>query len=411
MRWYKKLTAVCLSVVMGTVLSACGEQPDQTAKGLTVEREVTVCVWYTDARYTLYLEQAANRFHQANEMVTIKPVLTAADQYLEHIYEQSVRGEQAPDVYLLSSDDLEKACLMGLAAENSTYAGDYTQKKYGSAALKAAGYKEKLYGYPLAFNVPFMVYNKKYMSPVEDFDQLTAFCNRYTVNDENQDLQQIVTWDVSDLLLNYGFSAGSLLFAEDGADGAAAVQVDTARLKNAMHALLGLKEAYGIERSAVAKAETIRRFCEGTLGCTLADAESLRELDASGVDYGILGIPDLAADLPTQTISQTLLAVANPYASDLDVAKAVAHAISDDYADRLNETTGMISARRVSYDKAHRDNYKELYQIYQDSEVKAQFIGAGDIYARFEILLHRVWDGADPDPAVESFIRDISRKE
>lgn len=407
MKWVKKLTAVCLTVLMAFGCSACGDQPDQTAKSLSIEQESTVYVWYEDARYTEYLNEVAKHFHEANEMVKIQPVLTGADNYLENIYEQSLRGGNAADVYLMHSDDLEKACLMGLAVENSTYASYYTQKKYGSAAIEAASYREKLYGYPVSFNTAFMVYNKRYVSAVEQFSQLTEFCNHYTVTEENQDIQQIITWDVSDMMLNFGFSSGSLQIGGSSGEDSASVQISREHLKNAMTEFVKLREDYGITRSEVTKESSIQRFAEGTLAYTITDLTGLREIDASGVDYGICRIPDLNEHLTTQSISETTMAMVNPYSSDLELAKAVAHTISYDYAGSLNEYSGLLSAKSVSYDKKHRENYKKIYWIYQNSSVKAQFIGADDFYARYEIMIHQIWDGTDVDTAIDTFVNAL----
>lgn len=59
-----------------------------------------------------------------------------SDNYLENIYEESVRNGNVADVYLMLTDELEKASMMGLTVENSTYSDLYTQKNYGTVQLK-----------------------------------------------------------------------------------------------------------------------------------------------------------------------------------------------------------------------------------------------------------------------------------
>ena len=82
------------------------------------------------------------------------------------------------------------------------------EKNYGNSAIEAASYKGKLYGYPVTFDVPFLVYNKTAASSVETFSQLIDYCHNYTVNDDNQNIEQLVSWDVSDMLVNYGLVCG-----------------------------------------------------------------------------------------------------------------------------------------------------------------------------------------------------------
>ena len=98
-------------------------------KNLHIEQAENIRVWYCDDRYTDYLKFVADRFHSANELVTIEPVLVDSDNYLENIYEESVRNDNVADVYLMLTDELEKASMMGLTVENSTYSDLYTRKK------------------------------------------------------------------------------------------------------------------------------------------------------------------------------------------------------------------------------------------------------------------------------------------
>ena len=60
------------------------------------------------------------------------------------------------------------------------------------------------------------------------------------------------------------------------------------------------------------------------------------------------------AGFGTQSLSDTTLAMVNPYSENTDTAKAVAQAISYDYADLLEKDTGYISARTDVADKIKR---------------------------------------------------------
>ena len=138
MKQLKRAVAVLLAVCLIFSLVACGGvNIDKTAKNLHIEQAENIRVWYCDDRYTDYLNFVADRFHSANELVTIEPVLVDSDNYLENIYEESVRNGNVADVYLMLTDELEKASMMGLTVENSTYSDLYTQKNYGNSAIEA----------------------------------------------------------------------------------------------------------------------------------------------------------------------------------------------------------------------------------------------------------------------------------
>lgn len=56
-----------------------------------------------------------------------------------------------------------------------------------------------------------------------------------------------------------------------------------------------------------------------------------------------------------------------PYSENTDTAKAVAQAISYDYADLLEKDTGYISARTDVADKNKKVLYQPLYEVYAKS--------------------------------------------
>ena len=70
---------------------------------------------------------------------------------------------------------MQRAYLMGLTAENDAYTQYYSQKHFPVTAVNAACYEGKLYGYPVTFHTAVMVYNKKYTTAPENFEQIEAF--------------------------------------------------------------------------------------------------------------------------------------------------------------------------------------------------------------------------------------------
>ena len=75
----------------------------------------TIYLWYTDEMLTSYLTGAAVAYNE-NHDVRIVPVLEPALEYLENINRASLESD-APDLYILGHDSLEKAYLAGLADE------------------------------------------------------------------------------------------------------------------------------------------------------------------------------------------------------------------------------------------------------------------------------------------------------
>jgi maltose-binding protein MalE len=403
MRLFKRLTAVFMVVIISATCCACSADRNRTAKKLDIEKKTTITIWYNDDSYTPYLEQVSKEFHNANELVTILPVFVNAQDYLGEIYNESVQNDNATDIYLLSSDELSKAYYMGLLSENNEYTSYYTEKTYGKAGLKACSYQGKLYGYPLSFNTSFMVYNKKYVSGVYTFNELKDYCNSYEVNDDNQDLQVLVSWDVSDIFTNYAFASKYISTKTDNTGDGYEVQINDDQLKRTMEEYYNAKETFGISREDVDSESVAQLFSEGKLAYSILDAKHLNVIAQSNVDYGIGSVPSLSENLDSQTISDTTMAIVNPFSGNLKVSKAVAHALSYDYASEMQGLTGQFCARSNVYGKKEKEAYKNLYQIYSESTVKDQFIGAGEIYLRYGVLIHQIWDGKDIPSSLDAF--------
>ena len=109
-----------------------------------------------------------------------------SENYLENIYNSSIHSAVTHQMSTLClPDQLEKANMMGLVLKNNTYAAYYNEKNFSKAAIEAATFDNDLYGYPLSFNIPFMVYNKDVAPKVSTFDELYQYSLNYKIDDKN----------------------------------------------------------------------------------------------------------------------------------------------------------------------------------------------------------------------------------
>lgn len=404
MRILKKMTAVFLTAVLAVSFTACGAGRSSNAKKLDIDTEVSIQIWYNDEKYMPYLEYIAEQFHKANEFVTVNPVLIDEKNMLETVYQGSVEDNNTADVYLMQSGDIERAYLLGLTAENDKYTENYSAKHFPAAAINAACYGGKLYGYPVAFNTAVMVYNKKYVSAPETFEQIEAYINSYQVTEENSQVSMIVGWDTEDLMLNYAFGGS---YVDNGGElgEEKKSEVQSEALKAAMTQYAALEKTFGIKETT--QEECINLFTQNKLLYTIVESEKLSELNASGVDYGICAVPGAKTGFGTQSLSETTLAMVNPYSANTKTAKAVAQAISYDYADLFEKYTGYISARNDVAAKNRKEQYAPLYDVYAKSDSYAKYAGADEFYVRYSILLHTVFKGGDIDEALDAFSRAV----
>lgn len=400
----RRCIALLLVLVIGISVVACGSDntDDKNSNNLGLETEKEVTIWYTDSKYMDYIKVVADGLHASNEKLTVNIQYIEDKDYLTKIYNDSIREGNGPDVFIAESSELEKMCSMGIVAENNVYASNYTSSNYCESAIKAATYNDKLYGYPIDFNVAFMAYNTTHAYYISTFAQLDEYIAHFDSTEDNEAIKQIVSWDVSDMFLNFGFSSGSVEIGGPTGDDSTAVSVNDAQLVKVMKEFLRFRDGYGITKSAAAKIENNELFKNGNMSYTIMDMQYFKSLIDSQVAFDVCEIPALSDELKPTTLSETTLALVSPYADDLEIAKAVANALSFDYASKLTETTGGISARKMAYEGDYAKEYEKIYEIYSNSVIKAQFRGAASMYAYYEIMINQVYGNNDAGVDVEA---------
>lgn len=411
MKIIKRLISVTMVCVMLISVTACGvTDRDEEARKLDIETPVTINVWYDNKDYERYLNTVASGLKAANNLITVNPVYIEAQDIIDTLYTETVRNNNAPDVYLMSSENSDKAYLLGLMLENDSYGDIYNENIYGKAAIKSASYKGKLYGYPVSFDMPVMVYNKKYASSVDSYYEIKQISDNYQVTEENQNIKKVFDFDASDMLINYPYVGRYMNIGGDVSENADIFTIDELNFKRALKEYASLKNTFGIDRNESTHESCLDEFIQNKLLYTIVNTSDLKKIDDSGVSYGIIPVPYLSEGLESVPMSITTLAVVNPYTSDISVAKTVARAISYDYAADMQALSGHVSARADLIKKGRKaDNtdYNMLHDIYSDSIVKAKYVGVQNIYTRYEILIHQIWDGKSVDDAYNEFHKGV----
>ncbi len=161
----KRLTAVGITAIAAVLtfgIAKSGLQiTEKQEDPVFSSGKETLYLWYTDEALTSYLTGAAVAYNESHD-VRIVPVLESGLEYLENINRASLEAN-APDLYILSHDSLEKAYLAGLAGEIEPSEGASLEESYMGTGLKAAAYKDKILGYPFYFETSALLYNKTYL--------------------------------------------------------------------------------------------------------------------------------------------------------------------------------------------------------------------------------------------------------
>ena len=144
-------TAAVIAMAAAAVYGSTQEmsQTQDTGERLQLFRaKETIYCWYSDEALSGYINAATVSFGEQNK-VRVIPVLTSDSEYLEAVNQETLHSDQIPDIYLLSSDSLEKAYLAGLATKVPDTEGICDTDHFSQAALAAVTYDDKIIGYPV----------------------------------------------------------------------------------------------------------------------------------------------------------------------------------------------------------------------------------------------------------------------
>lgn len=413
----------------------------------------TMYLWYADDELTDYLNGAAVSFGE-KEGVRVIPVLASDSEYLEAINRASLQEEeQTPDVYLLSSEALEKAYLAGLASKVRDERGICNAEHFPAAALSAITYQGDTIAYPLFYETSALVYNETYLEewakqqamkelagteedeePVEaegedaaatiDEAVLTAKTQEYlmngipaTVNDilnvaDTFDLPEgvegIMKWDVSDIFYNYWIVGQYMIIGGDVGDDENNINIDNGKTKECLEVYKSLNEFFSIESDTVSYDSVIQEFIEGKTVFTIGTTDVVKRLEEAKADgsfayeYGIAPMPDVSEELQSRSLSVTNVAVVNGYSSNKDLANRFAAYLAEDYTQNLYQWTGKVSANL----NANTDNgaLQMFGAEYAESVTLPKMMETGNFWLQLEVLFAKVWNGAD----VNNVVRELA---
>lgn len=447
----KRIIEVILCIGMVLISLQIGKtQKDIQIKSI-FDGDSSVVLWYTDDTMTDYLNAMAVAYHDQYN-VRVLPRLQSGDEYLESINRASLAQEEVPDLYIISSEALEKAYLSGLASNIEDTNESVSDRNFSPAALNAVTYKGHLAAYPYYFETSALLYNKTYLydmaknqieaeesgtEEAEDggeiviqdetredttteatteealskeeqidrrmnefipntFDELLTFADDY---DAPQAVEAVFKWDVSDIFYNYFFIGN---YADVGGvcgDNKDEIDIYNLDTIKAMQVYQDLNQFFSIDADDVAYDSVIQEFMEGKLVFTTATTDIISKLEEAKnneeftFDYGIAEIPDLNNELKSKSLSVTNSIVVNGYSDKKENANRFARYLICDNANSLYEKTGKIAANKnVTYENP---NISVFQSEYSDSVPMPKMMATSNYWIQLEITFSRVWSGAD----------------
>lgn len=426
-KWHHKIMIVLLSIVVLAVgaLSYTG----LNGLGYHILTKGTesgiVNFWYTNDVLTNYYNNVASVFNRTHRGADIVPKLVSASEYMEQIYKASREGEEYPDIYVVTSDIMEKAYLSGHTrpVENETK----VQKNFPKVAIEAASYKGILQGYPLYFDTSTLVYNKTLLEEIaydqfemqalekgeslenlvvsdeqianlvnvmipETIDELIEFSNNL---EAPEGMDTLFKWNINDVFYNYFYLGEYTTLSSNEID------IYNEGTVACIEIFKHLTEYFYMDAETVSTDSILKEFMSGSMLFTIMDSESAIELEKArangelGFDFDYALIPNPSGELQGRPLSVTNVVVVNGYTDYPETAVDFAEFLTmDNYcADQLYEMTGYLPAYGKS---ASSTNMEVVFKKeYSESANMPNYMVTSNFWMLLENAFNEIWDGAD----------------
>lgn len=393
----------------------------------------TVYFWYTNELMTNYYNNVASVYNQTHRGANVVPKLVSASEYLEQIYKASIEGTDYPDMYVITSDAMEKAYLAGLTmpVENEKA----IKECFPDVAIEAASYDGTVLGYPLYFDTSTLVYNKtileevaldqfkiqaaaegvenpeeiqvpeediaklvEYMIP-ETIDQLIKFSNNLEAPDG---LETVFKWNINDIFFNYFY------LGEYATLSANEIDIYNENTAACMEVFKHVTEYFYMDAETVSTESILQEFMEGKVLFTILDSESALKLETANAEglvpfeYDYALTPNPSEELKGRPLSVTNVVVVNGYTNFPNTANDFAEFLTEEEVGtaQMYEKTGYVPANQLTQTTSNMEViFKEEY---------AQSVNMPDnmVISNFWMLLenafNEIWDGAEAQTTLEN---------
>ncbi len=405
------------------------------------DKKETIYVWYDDDSMTDYIHGAAVLYGDENG-VRVIPHLVEESEYLETVNQASVRGEQVPDVFLVSNDSLEKAYLAGLAGEIEDSMEIVNLSYFPQVALDAVTYKGKYVAYPLYYETSVLLYNETYLqewaaqqaaneaaeagvtydeetmkNKTAEYmlhaipDTIDDILNLANTFDTPEQVEGVFKWDVSDIFYNYYFVGNYMNVGGPAGDDKSIVDIDNPETVACLEVYKNLNQFFYIESDTVSYESVTQDFIDGKLVFTIATTDAVVRLAQAKADgtfayeYGAATIPDPGEELKGRSLSVTNTVAVNGYSENKELANRFAAYLAGEYAGNLYDRAGKCPA---NYNVIHTEKLLDVfYQGYEGSVSLPKIMETSNFWMELEVLFSKVWNGAETSAVLSELAGQI----
>lgn len=451
-RMKKRLLCVAAALVIVAVAAAAiiiyRTSRDKTGDALSEfgNRKETIHLWYTDDALTDYLNSKALEFYNSTD-IRVDVRLVSGLEYLEAVNAASLDEENdAPDLYILSNDSLEKAYLAGLATQLPDTAPVYEEPLFTQSARNAVLYDGKYVACPMYYETSALLYNKTYLQQIadeangaggdgEDGDgadsgegapggtiqavtaeqliptsivDILTFADQYSTP---ENVEYFFRWDVSDIFYNYFFIGDYISVGGAAGDDKSLIDIYNTESVSSLKVYQEMNQFFSIDTKETNYDTIMQEFQDGRTIYTIATSDCIRKLDRAAengefaYEYGIAKLPDINQELATRGMSVTNALVINGYSGHKESAgRLMEYLIKNASADLYSMTGKLSSVIQDTYENEYEAVFMESYK---ESVPIPKMLETGNFWVELEICFARVWGGEDANTQLRQLSEQI----
>ncbi|MCR5119758.1 MAG: hypothetical protein K6B44_09120 [Lachnospiraceae bacterium] len=424
------------------------EAADSASANETVREYKELILWYTDEGLEEYIRDTSDRL-RAEKGINVIALHKSGLNFLEDVETASLSGINAPDVYMLGADQLEKALLMGLAETIRDPDGTVGIFNFPENALNAVTVGGRKVGYPFYYETSFLLYNYSYLCEIaeealrmemtgenteEEAAVIEGIPDGFTkesweekIKEKSLEMlpstvQQIMdmaalysapegmenffVWDVSDIFYNYFFTGAYMDVGGICGDDESRIDICNEETIHCMQVYGGLHQFFSIEQKESSYEKVINDFLEGKTLFTIATTDALKRIkDKSEAgefpyQYGVAALPGADEEHKARGLANTSAVAVNPYGKNTDAADALAEYLIYDNASALYDMSGKLPCVSGAWEADTKDARSEVRALYTESASLPKLMKLEDFWMQLEMVYVSVWDGADPEKAL-----------
>lgn len=279
----------------------------------------------------------------------------------------------------------------------------------------------------------------------DSFDKIKAFADVYEAPDR---VSSILKWDVSDIFYNYMFVGNYMIVGGDAGDDTSNIDIDNDATIACMQVYQQLNQTFSIDAKTSDYADVLSDFLDGKTVYTLVTSDAIAKVNAyiaekeeqkkiaamadaldeettgetaeeskeessedaqsteiEEFEFGYACVPDVSEAFRSRSLSVTDSLVINGYSEKKDSANLFATFLATDYAGKLYEKSGKLSA---SKDAGYEDEaFVTFMQEYEESIPLPKLVEASNLWVQLEIAFTDIWSGEDPVQRFKEFASQI----